>query len=253
MSISAVVRCVSTVANNISHICRFLFEHISGMLKGTNKESEVARCDKSVQSQMCYEDLVQLVEHHFGKLHEEHYLNKIIFKAQWNKLTADINYLKDHVAQCVVNMEMLSTRIKPLGDDVSSLKCKMDELSKQTCHFNNQISIHNIPPPPPLPPSGISASVTKSKSCLENKQVFRDNIPRPVITVESLRQVKLKKTSKPVKLDRIYINQQETEDLSKKITVTTQKMIFKKRHRSAENSESKSKPAPLSKRPLTRH
>lgn len=253
MSISAVVRCVVSVANSISHICRYLFEHITGSLKGTNKGSEVTKCDKSVQSQnMCCEDLIQLVEHHFGKLHEEHYLNKIVFKAQWNKLTGDINYLKDHLAQCAVNIEMLSTQLKPLGGDVSSLKYKLDELSKQSSHFNNQMTAQNIPPPPPLPGTSTFLNISKSKSSLENKQVFGDSIPRPVITVESLRQVKLRKTQKQVKLDSVAMNHKELEVSSKKL-ITNQKAFFKKRHRSVDNSESKSKTAPLSQRPLTRH
>lgn len=134
-------------------------------------------------------DIEELMLHHFGKLHEHNYIASIVHKHEWDRLRRDIE-------------EFLNEQIRResfLKEEMSNLKIKMELLLNSIDQFKT--TIVKIPAPPPLPSLGFILPQDSEKKVGEESQIekrtFNMDYPRkPFITVEALKSVKLKKTSR---------------------------------------------------------
>lgn len=180
-------------------------EYLIFIFKTMSKKSEhrVKTKDKEIQTSHTHQDLTELLSHHFGLLHEKHYINKIIQKSQWNNLMGEINHIKDQLKTSNFNcQEDVLGNLTSLRKEVDSLKLMINKISVNIDRISvcsPTTSTSNIPLPPPLPPPGFISLGTvneqASNTSISGKSIFGETSPpRPIITVESLRQVKLKKT-----------------------------------------------------------
>lgn len=171
-------------------------------MMSTKHEHRVKTKDKEIQTNHTYQDLTELLTHHFGLLHEKQYINKIIQKSQWNNLMGEINHIKDQFKTSNFNFqEDVLCNLTSLRKEVDSLKHMVSKISVNIDRISvcsPTTSTSNIPLPPPLPPPGFislgTVSDQASNTSINGKSIFGETSPpRPIITVESLRQVKLKK------------------------------------------------------------
>uniref|UniRef100_A0A1B6G1L2 Uncharacterized protein n=1 Tax=Cuerna arida TaxID=1464854 RepID=A0A1B6G1L2_9HEMI len=183
-----------------------ILEFVTVTLRGMLGQEIVRTVDRETQTYICYQDLTELVTHHFGSLHEEHSISKIIHKIQWNQLNSEINWLKENLQRQNSRENVLVS----LREDMEILKRMVQQLSTNMDGNFKCPAFSNIPPPPPLPPAGFFLAGTdlqNTNMSQRERRIFGENIPpRPIITVESLRQVKLKKTTMSLK--------QENNDLT---------------------------------------
>ncbi|KAG8280863.1 hypothetical protein J6590_071356 [Homalodisca vitripennis] len=200
-----------------------ILEFVTMALRGMLGQEIVRTVDREAQTYMCYQDLTELVTHHFGSLHEEHSISKIIHKIQWNQLNTEISWLKENLQRRDGREDVLVS----LKEDVEILKRTVQELSSKMDGNFKCPTFSNIPPPPPLPPAGFfltSTDLQNTNMSQRERRIFGENVPpRPIITVESLRQVKLKKTTMSLK--------QENKDLTNFKPNTKSSPIFVRKKR----------------------
>lgn len=221
-------------------------------------ERRVMTKDKEIQTNHSHPDLTELLSHHFGLLHEKHYINKIIQKSQWNNLMGEINHIKDQLKASNSNcQEDVLCSLTSLRKEVDSLKQMVSKISVNIDRISvcsPTTSTSNIPLPPPLPPPGFISSSTvigqESTTSINGKSIFGETSPpRPIITVESLRQVKLKKT--PI-LSKTNENSDEVVNNVQRIKLR-QSNSCRKRPKTTDNSKTMSidRSSSSSPRPLT--
>uniref|UniRef100_A0A1B6MAC2 Uncharacterized protein n=1 Tax=Graphocephala atropunctata TaxID=36148 RepID=A0A1B6MAC2_9HEMI len=200
---SAIYKFCSFIVNAVIVI----LEHVMVTLRGMLGQEVVRTVDQGVQTYMCYQDITELISHHFGSLHEKHSINRIVHKFQWSQLNSEISWVKE-------NLQRQDSRASVL----ISLKEDMEALKRTVQHLSNKVdgnlklpTLSHIPPPPPLPPPGFflpNTSLQVDSLLQREKRIFSENVPlRPFITVECLRQVKLKKT--PVCLNQENNNEEK--------------------------------------------
>lgn len=231
----------------------FIFKKMS-----TKCEHRVKTKDKEIQTNHPHQDLTELLTHHFGLLHEKQYINKIIQKSQWNNLMGEINHIKDQFKTSNFNFqEDVLCNLTSLRKEVDSLKHMVSKISVNIDRISvcsPTTSTSNIPLPPPLPPPGFvllgTVSDQASNTSISGKSIFGETSPpRPIITVESLRQVKLKKT--PV-LSKTNENSDEVVNNIQRIKLR-QSNSCRKRPKTTDSSKTmaKDRSSSSSPRPLT--
>lgn len=227
-------------------------------------ELKVQTKDKEIQTNYTFQDIhmTELLSHHFGLIHEKYHINRIIHKNQWNNLMVDINFIKDQLKtrNSICQEDVLST-MTLLKKEVDSLKHMIHKISLSIDRISAcspTTSTSNIPLPPPLPPFGyislntVLGQTSRTSMNGRPKSLFGEMLPpRPIITVESLRQVKLKKTpviSKTEKTSKEEVHNVQKIKLSKSNS-------SRKRPRTADNSKImlKDESPSSSPRPLTSH
>lgn len=222
-------------------------------------ENKVKTKDKEIQTNHVHQDLTELLSHHFGLLHEKHYINKIIQKSQWNNLMGEINHIKDQLKASNFNcQEGVLCSLTSLRKEVDSLKHIVNKISVNIDRISvcsPTTSTSNIPLPPPLPPPGFISFGTVSEQASNTslngrKSIFGETSPpRPIITVESLRQVKLKKTPVLIKTNE---NSDDGVNNIQKIKLR-QSNSCRKRPKTTDSSKTmtKDRSSSSSPRPLT--
>lgn len=146
--------------------------------------------DKDCQTYACYQDLTELMIHHFGKLHEENYVKTVLYRHQWNKLTRSIDELKEITDY---NTKVLKEEMKTIRDMIN--KVEVSSKADRGVSISSFTTRTPVPPPPqslltvagPDGCEGCKSSFGPGQRCVGSPE-------RPLITVEALKSVQLRKT-----------------------------------------------------------
>lgn len=146
-------------------------------------QHEKQSVDKECQTNTCHYDLTEL-SHHFDKLLDE-----------INKIAIGVDALKQLQQHTRKEVKYLKSEIQTVKDMITCIDCSnKTNKGKSMYPFTN-----HIPIPPPLPPPNFMQlnSCEGSKSLLSLSKIFHNvNISeRPVITVEALKSIQLRKVT----------------------------------------------------------